>query len=126
MAVSDKTASEVISAYYDSWIGGADAFNVDRLRTILAPDLVFEGPLAGRRVGVDGFLAGLGGVAKAVKSFRMVQQLHDGNQVSSLYDCELSRPEGTFRFAEFFRVEHGRIQTINLSYDGTEFRKLAT
>lgn len=42
-----------------------------------------------------------------------------------LYDCELTRPAGTHRFAEFFRVEDGRITELRLLFDATEYRKLA-
>ena len=48
-----------------------------------------------------------------------------GDQVAVLYECDLSRPDGTTMFAEFFRVADGKIKSLNLSYDGTEFRKLS-
>jgi ketosteroid isomerase-like protein len=118
------TAQELVSAYYASWTGGAEAFDEDQLRTILAPDLVFDGPLAGHRVGADYFIQGVHNVAKAVKDFRVVQRLDQSEEVSVLYECDMTRPEGTHRFAEFFRIQDGRIQGINLLYDGTEWRKL--
>jgi ketosteroid isomerase-like protein len=117
------TAQELVSAYYDSWTHGA--FDEERLQAILAEDLVFEGPLAGHRVGAEGFIRGVHGVAQALKEFRLIQRLDNGDEVSVLYECDLTRPNGTHRFAEFFRVENGRIQAINLLYDGTEWRKLA-
>ncbi|MBV9898637.1 MAG: nuclear transport factor 2 family protein [Chloroflexi bacterium] len=116
------TAQELVNAYYTSWTNGA--FDEPQLRSILAPDLVFEGPLAGHRVGADGFIRGVENVSKALKAFRLIQRLDNGNEVSVLYDCDLTRPPGTHRFAEFFRIENDRIQAINLLYDGTEWRKL--
>jgi hypothetical protein len=119
------TPSELVDAYYASWTNGDDGFDEACLRRILAPDLVFQGTLAGHRVGADAFIRGVYGVSKAVKAFRPVQRLQQGDEVSVLYDCDLTRPAGTHRFAEFFRVADGRIQAINLTYDGTEWRKLA-
>jgi hypothetical protein len=112
-------------AYYDCWVHGIQKFNEARLREILATDLVFDGPIAGHRVGVEGFLRGLAGVAAAVRSFAVVQRLEQGNELAVIYDCELTRPAGMCRFAEFFRIEGGRIQSINLLYDATEWRKLS-
>jgi hypothetical protein len=118
-------AIDAVEAYYDSWKYGADHFDESRLREILDPNLDFHGSIAGHRVGAEGFIKGVGDVARALKSFRMIQLLRQGNEAAAIYECELTRPEGTFRFAEFFRVEDGRIVSLNLCYDGTEFRKLS-
>jgi SnoaL-like domain len=126
MTTATRTASDLVSAYYASWTGGGpEAFDEATLRDILAPDLVFDGPLAGHRVGAEGFIRGVQAVGAACTSFSMIQQLAQGNDLAVLYDCELTRPAGTHRFSEFFRIENGRIQSINLLYDGTEWRKLA-
>jgi ketosteroid isomerase-like protein len=117
------TASEMVTAYYEAWTRGT--FDEDRLRSILAEDLVFEGPLAGRRVGADAFLRGVRDVSNALKDFRLIQRLENEDEVSVLYDGDLTRPAGTHRFAEFFSIRDGRIRAINLLYDGTEWRKLA-
>jgi len=50
----------------------------------------------------------------------MVHQLYAGATVATLYDAEM--PGGTVRFAEFFHVEDGKIQTLRLLYDATEYR----
>jgi hypothetical protein len=114
-------ATEVVDAYYDSWING---FDETRLRSILHPELEFNGPLAGQRVGAEPFIRGVADIARALKSFRWIQRIDGDDEVAAMYECDLSRPEGTFRFAEFFRVENCKIRSLNLSYDGTEFRKL--
>lgn len=115
----------LVDAYYESWTHGPGRFDEARLREILAPDLAFNGTLAGRRIGVEGFLKGVAGVADAVRSFTPVQRLEQDNEVAVVYDCELTRPAGVCRFAEFFHIEGDRIQSINLVYDGTEWRKLS-
>jgi ketosteroid isomerase-like protein len=119
------SATEVVNGYYESWSNGASAFDESHLRSVLHPDLEFYGPLAGHRTGAEPFIKGVADIARALKSFRMIQRIDGDDQAAALYECELSRPEGTFHFAEFFRVEDGRIRSLNLMYDGTEFRKLA-
>jgi hypothetical protein len=45
-----------------------------------------------------------------------------GDLAALLYDAEI--PGGSMRFAEFFRVEHGRITSIKLLYDAAQYRAL--
>jgi SnoaL-like domain len=120
---NDKT-SELVLAYYESWKNGMASYDETRLRAILAPDLKFEGPLAGKRNSADAFLSGLAGFVKAVKAVRILQKVHAGNEAAVFYECDLTMPAGTFRFAEFLRVDKDTIQEINLVFDATEFRKL--
>jgi SnoaL-like protein len=119
------TPRELVDAYYASWTDRDKPFDETRLRSILAPDLDFQGPLAGHRVGADGFIRGVHDVYAALKSFELVQRLEQDNQVAVLYDCELTRPAGIHRFAEFLQVNGDHIVAIKLMYDGTEWRKLA-
>src|SRR3954447_2631662 len=120
---SSRTAAQLVDAYYAAWTG-SDGFEEATLREILAPDLDFYGPLAGHRRGAEGFIRGVQAVATACTAFRLIQRLEQGDEVAVLYDCDLTRPAGTFRFSEFFRIQNGRIQGIDLLYDGTEWRKL--
>jgi hypothetical protein len=60
------------------------------------------------------------GFIETMRSLNMVHQLYAGNTAATLYDAEM--PGGTVRFAEFFRVEDGKIQTLRLVYDATEYR----
>jgi hypothetical protein len=106
----------IIDTYYDILA----AFDAERLRAILAEDLVFEGPIAGRRIGAEGFVAGAGAFAGALRELTMVQRLDADDQAAALYDAHL--PGGVMRFAEFFTVTGGRIQTLRLHYDAAQYR----
>lgn len=54
--------STTIETYYEILQSGADRFDAEQLRAILAPQLVFEGPIAGHRVGAEPFCKGVVGV----------------------------------------------------------------
>lgn len=117
-----KTA-DVIQAYYESWRKGISSFDSDRLSAVLADDLDFEGPIAGKRRGSAGFVGGLKRFVEGLRApIRMLHQVDSGNQAATLYDADL--PEGTMRFAEFFEVENGRIRSLELLYDATQYRAL--
>jgi hypothetical protein len=53
----------------------------------------------------------------------MIAQLRSEHEAAFLYECEVSQPAGTFRFAEFLRIGDGQIHEIKLVFDATEFRK---
>jgi hypothetical protein len=114
------SATQVVAAYYELIQGGAASFDPERLRAILADNLAFEGPIAGSRVGADGFVRGAAGFAAAARGIEMVALVtgHDG--AAALYDAEL--PGGPVRFAEFFQISGGKIQALTLHYDTTEYR----
>jgi len=120
---SDRTR-KLVQAYYDSWKNGMASYDEARLRGILAPDLRFEGPIAGKREGREPFLVGLADFVRALKAYQLVRQVHAGDEASALYDCNVGASAGTLRFAEFVRVENDRIQEIKLLYDAGEFKRL--
>ena len=111
---------DVVQAYYDILNGGTASFDPARLRAILAPDLVFEGPIAGRRIGAEGFIKGVSGFAETMRGLTMLHQVHAGDMAAALYDAEM--PGGTVRFAEFFQVADGRIRSLRLLYDAGTYR----
>ncbi len=114
------TEEQLVQDYYDTLKDGMASFDEDRLRRILAPDLVFEGPIAGRHVGAEAFIKGVAGFAETMRGLTMLQQLNAGNAAATLYDAEM--PGGTVRFAEFFQTADGKIQSLRLLYDAHEYR----
>jgi hypothetical protein len=124
MSTSTDVTTDLVHAYYDSWQNGIATLDEARLRSILDPDLQFEGPIAGSRTGVEPFMRGLADFVRSVKAMRMLQQVQAPNAAASLYDCDLGVTAGALRFAEFIRIENGRIKTITLVYDPAEFRRL--
>jgi hypothetical protein len=123
MGVANSETAELIDAYYDSWKSGIASFDETRLGAILAEDLDFEGPIAGKRKGAAGFIGGLRRFVEGLQApIAILQQVDSGSQAALLYDANL--PGGTMRFAEFFVVDGGRIRAIKLLYDAAQYRAL--
>jgi ketosteroid isomerase-like protein len=120
MNQTGTSTAQIVQAYYDILTAGIAAYDPARLRALLATDLVFEGPIAGHVVGAERFSKGVSGFIETMRSLTMVHQLYAGDTAATLYDAEM--PGGTVRFAEFFHVEDGKIQTLRLLYDATEYR----
>jgi hypothetical protein len=123
METTNAKTAELIEDYYGSWRGGISSFDESRVGGVLAEDLDFEGPIAGKRRGAAGFVGGLKRFAEGLQApINIVQRVASGDQAAVLYDANL--PEGTMRFAEFFHIGGGRIQSIKLLYDATQYRAL--
>jgi ketosteroid isomerase-like protein len=123
MEIANATTAEVVDDYYASWRNGISSFDEDRVRGVLDENLDFEGPIAGKRRGAAGFVGGLKRFVEGLRApIQILQQMDSGDQAAVLYDAEL--PEGTMRFAEFFHVRDGRIESIRLLYDAAQYRAL--
>ena len=123
MELTKSSTAELIDAYYGSWRSGIAAFDGTRLAAILAGDLDFEGPIAGKRRGAAGFIGGLTRFVEGLQApIRVLQQVESGEEAAVIYDADL--PDGSMRFAEFFQVAGGRIRAIRLLYDAAQYRAL--
>ncbi|HEV2217323.1 MAG TPA: nuclear transport factor 2 family protein [Candidatus Dormibacteraeota bacterium] len=123
METATTDAATLVRAYYGSWRNGIATFDNERLAEVLAEDLDFEGSIAGKRRGAAGFMVGLQRFVECLKQpIEIQQQLAAGDQAAVLYAAEI--PGGSMRFAEFFRVENGRIASIKLLYDASQYRAL--
>jgi ketosteroid isomerase-like protein len=123
MATTNPGTAELIGDYYASWKDGISTFDEARVRGVLVEDLDFEGPIAGKRKGAAGFIGGLKRFVEGLRApIQILQEIASGDQAAVLYDADL--PEGTMRFAEFFHVADGRIQSIKLLYDAAQYRAL--
>jgi hypothetical protein len=107
--------STLIETYYEILQSGADRFDAEQLRAILAPQLVFEGPIAGHRVGAEPFCKGVVGFVHSLQRLEMRQLVTTPAQAAALYDAEL--PGGTCRFAEFFELDTEVITGLRLLFD---------
>ena len=105
----------LVSAYYEILQAGAGSYDPQRLRSILVPDLDFDGPIAGHVRGADRFTRGVAGFTGTQQGIRFLQQVITPDAAAVLYDADL--PGGTLRFAEFFRFSSGQIASIKLLYD---------
>ncbi|MGH7643403.1 MAG: nuclear transport factor 2 family protein [Candidatus Dormibacteria bacterium] len=120
MLETNATASQILRAYYEILTGGIATFDEGRLHNLLAADLDFEGPIAGSRVGAELFVEAVAGFVKTMRRLDMLRQLQGGTSAATLYDAEM--PGGIVRFAEFFRIAGGRIRSLRLLFDATQYQ----
>ncbi|MEV0584463.1 nuclear transport factor 2 family protein [Nonomuraea sp. NPDC050310] len=120
MSVVSTAAPVPLPAYYRILTGGIDAYGDGRdLAPLLADDLDFEGPIAGRVTGAARFLQGVKGFIANVGTIDLIQEVHGPDGSAVLYDAQL--PRGGVRFAEFFTFADGKIQRLHLHYDPADY-----
>jgi hypothetical protein len=111
--VSDdaRTAAET---YFDAW----QARDFDRLRSVLADDATFRGPLGVANNG-DECLAGLQGMAKVLTGINIAKIFVDGPDVLTWYDLHSTQASPT-PTANWMHVEDGKITRIRAVFDPRE------
>ena len=122
MTTLGDDAPGVLQAYYRILGAGMASYDpAGEFRTLLADDLEFEGPLAGKRTGAEGFCQGVKGFIANVRAINVIQEVHGLRGSAILYDARM--PGGTVRFAEFFTISDGRIAALRLHYDGADYTR---
>jgi SnoaL-like domain len=99
------------ATYFDAW----QARDFTRLRSVLADDVDFAGPL-GKVKGGDGCLRGLRGMAQIMTGLEVRKVFQDGPDVLTWFDLSTSVAE-TVPVANWMRVEDGKITRIRVAFD---------
>lgn len=109
LASAARAAAET---YFEAW----RARDFDRLRTVLADDVEFAGPL-GTAHGADECVAGLRGMAESVMVDVVVRaRVAEGAEVITWFDL-VTRDTAPLPTANWSHVENGRITRIRATFD---------
>ena len=104
-------AAAAAATYFDAW----RARDFARLRSVLADDVDFAGPLA-TVTGADECLRGLQGMAQIMTSLEVRKMFDDGSDVLTWFDLATSVAE-TVPVANWMHVEDGKITRIRVAFD---------
>ena len=105
------TPDEVADTNFTAWT----AHDWDTLRSILADDATFRGPL-GTADSADECVAGLRGMAEILRDVEVVKRFVDGDDVLTWFQLHTTGapPAPT---ANWMHVEDGRIRSIRVTFD---------
>ena len=104
-------AAATAATYFDAW----QARDFARLRSVLADDVEFAGPLAQVK-GSDDCLRGLRGMAQIMTGLEVRKVFRDGPDVLTWFDLATSVAE-TIPVANWMHVEDGKITRIQVAFD---------
>jgi hypothetical protein len=104
-------ARATAATYFDAW----RERDFTRLRSVLADDVDFAGPLARVR-GADDCLRGLQRMAQIMTGLEVRKVFRDGSDVLTWFDLSTSVAE-TVPVANWMHVEDGKITRIRVAFD---------
>jgi hypothetical protein len=105
------TTADVAATYFRSWV----ARDWDTLRSILADDVTFDGPLASIE-GADTCLQGLQGMSQIVTDVDVQHVFVDGPDVLTWFDLHTSVADPV-PTANWSHVEDGKVTRIRVAFD---------
>jgi limonene-1,2-epoxide hydrolase len=105
----------VATTYFQSW----QDRDFDTLRSLLADDVTFRGPL-GTADGAEECLQGLQGMAQMITDIKIQKIFVDGSDVLTWYDLHttVADPAPT---ANWSRLADGKITAIRATFDARPF-----
>jgi ketosteroid isomerase-like protein len=104
-------AGSIAAAYFQAW----QARDFAALRSLLADDVTFDGPLA-RLDNADDCVKGLEGMSKILERIAIRKTFVDGDDVLTWFDLHttVAEPVPT---ASWSRIRDGRIAEIRVAFD---------
>jgi SnoaL-like domain len=103
--------ADVAAIYFDAW----QAHDFARLRSILADNVTFEGPL-GRASNADECIAGLKRLSEIVTGIVIRKTFVDGPDVLTWYELHTAQT-GPMATVNWRHVENGKITWIRVTFD---------
>ena len=107
----DDGAARAAATYFDAWL----AKDFARLRSVLADDVDFAGPL-GQVKGADGCLRGLQGLSTIMTDIQIRKVFTAGPDVLTWYDMATTVAEPV-PVANWMQVADGKITRIRVAFD---------
>jgi hypothetical protein len=104
-------AADVAGTYFEAWKAGDFA----RLRTILADDVTFDGPL-GHASNAEECIAGLQRMSRIVTDIVINKTFTDGPDVLTWFDLHTAQAD-PMPTVNWRHVENGKITWIRVTFD---------
>ena len=106
-----STVAEVAATYFDAWKAG----DFTRLRSVLADDVTFDGPL-GHADNAEECIAGLRRMSEIVTDIVIRKTFVDGADVLTWFDLHTART-GPLPTVNWRHVQEGKITSIRVTFD---------
>jgi hypothetical protein len=91
----------------------------------LSPTFTFQSPMLRFESSSD-YLASHAQFQPLVTGLDMISELYGPDEATHVFDLHTATPVGTQRTAEHFKLVEGRIESILLIFDASEWRPLLT
>ena len=107
-------AANVATTYFEAW----KANDFDTMRSLVAEDVIFEGPLA-TLVGAEEYMEGIQGLSRVISEIVIRKVFVDGQDVLTWYDMHTT-VASPVAVANWLQVEEGKITALRVAFDARE------
>jgi hypothetical protein len=107
-------AANVATTYFDAW----KANDFDTMRSLVAEDVSFEGPLATLE-GAEDYIKGIQGLSQVISEIVIQKLFVDGQDVLTWYDMHTT-VASPVAVANWLHVEEGKITAVRVAFDARE------
>jgi SnoaL-like domain len=114
MNTTQTAPSDVLATYFDSWL----TKDFDSLRSILADDVTFQGPL-GTAANAEECVRGIEGLSQITTDIAIQKVFVDGPDVLTWFELHTKIAPPT-QVVNWSRVEDGKIVRIRVTFDPRE------
>jgi hypothetical protein len=109
--MADSDVAAVADTYFEAWRAG----DFERLRSILADDVTFDGPL-GQAGNADECVAGLQRMSQLVTDIVIRKTFVDGPDALTWFDLHTAKTE-PLPTVNWRHIENGKITWIRVTFD---------
>ena len=109
-----RDAPNVATTYFDAWKAG----DFDTMRSLVADDVIFEGPLA-TLVGAEDYMKGIRGLSRIISEIVILKTFVDGQDVLTWYEMRTT-VASPVAVANWLHVEGGKITALRVAFDARE------
>jgi hypothetical protein len=107
-------AADVATTYFDAW----KANDFDTMRSLVAQDVRFEGPLATLE-GAEDYMKGIQGLSQIISEIVIQKVFVDGKDVLTWYDMHTT-VASPVPVANWLHVVEGKITALRVAFDARE------
>jgi hypothetical protein len=107
-------AAKVATTYFDAW----KTNDFDTMRSLVAEDVRFEGPLATLESAED-YIKGIQGLSQIISKIVIQKIFVDGQDVLTWYDMHTT-VASPVPVANWLHVEEGKITSLRVAFDARE------
>jgi len=107
-------AANVATTYFDAW----KTNDFDTMRSLVAEDVSFEGPLA-MLVGAEDYIKGIQGLSQVITDIVIQKVFVDGQDVLTWYVMHTT-VAAPVAVANWLHVEEGKITALRVAFDARE------
>jgi hypothetical protein len=109
-----RDAPNVATTYFDAWKAG----DFDTMRSLVADDVIFEGPLA-TLVGAEDYMKGIRGLSRIISEIVILKTFVAGQDVLTWYEMRTT-VASPVAVANWLHVEGGKITALRVAFDARE------